>query len=100
MSNNDKAKVNLDLLKKLVSNLEASLTTTEAMNNESDVTEYIVELARGAGLAGAIVQEAGMLVKDIFTLIKISSMPASGSESDMMAELDKLFTPTPKRNAN
>lgn len=93
MSNN--AKVNLDLLKKLVSGLETSLNTAEAMSAETDVIEYIAELARASGLAGVIVQEAGLLVKDIFTLIKLSSMPAGASEGDMMAELDKLLVPPP-----
>jgi hypothetical protein len=101
MSDNDKAKVNLDLLKKLVSGLEKSLGTAEAMNPETgDVTEYIAELARASGLAGVIAQEAGMLVKDIYTLVRMSTMSTGASEGDVMAELDKLFAPAPKRNAN
>jgi hypothetical protein len=101
MSNNDKAKVNLDLLKKLVSGLEKSLGTAEAMNPETgDITEYISELARASGLAGVIAQEAGMLVKDIYTLVRMSTMSAGAPEGDIMAELDKLLGPTPKRNAN
>ena len=96
------AKVNLDLLKKLVSELERSLDAADLFEvNEVTVTDYITELARASGLAGVVMQEANMLVKDIYTLVRLAQGPAPVSESDAMAEIEKLFNlPGTKRNAN
>jgi hypothetical protein len=102
MPKQEQARVNLDLLKKLVSELEKSLETADSISN-ADVTSHIAELARASGLAGVIMQESGMLVKDIYTLIKMASGGAPISETEVMGELEKLFgggTPPPKRNTN
>jgi hypothetical protein len=98
MSN--KNKVNLELLKRLVSELEKSTETAAAMTTEKDITEYITELARATGLAGVLMQEAHMVIKDIYQIIKLSQGPESISDQDMMAELEKIIGSAPKRNTN
>ena len=96
-----KAKVNLDLLKKLVSELEKSLDAADAISSDADTTNYVAELARASGLASVVMQEGSMLVKDVYTLIKLASGPGQPSEGEVMAELEKLFGGAPpKRNTN
>jgi hypothetical protein len=98
-----KQKVNLTLLKKLVGELEKSLAAADALADsvgETTTVEYITEMARASGLAGIITQEDSMLIKDIYTLIRLSQGPTSSSESDVMAELDKILGPAPKRSSN
>lgn len=72
-----KAKVNLDLLKKLVGELESSLQNSEAV--KSDNNEYVVELSKAAGLAAGVMQEASLLVLDIHALTQLS--PGKSKES-------------------
>jgi len=101
----DKAKINLSLLKKLVSELEKSVELLEGIpiDKEEGLVNYITEVARASGLAGIVVQEAKMLVKDMYTLIQLASGPTPPSESDVIAELDKMFRGGPpggKHNAN
>ena len=96
------ARVNLDLLKKLVSELEKSIEVADLIEvNEASITDYITELARASGLAGVIMQEANMLVKDIYTQVRLAQGPAPVSEADIMTEIDKLLGPTgAKRSSN
>jgi hypothetical protein len=97
-------KVNLDLIKKLVSELEKSVETADSISTEdnaNDVVEYIAELARASGLAGVVMQEAHMLVKDLYTLVRLVQGPTAPSESEVMAEIEKIFGgPGAKRNTN
>jgi hypothetical protein len=96
-----KAKVNLDLLKRLVSELEKSLDAADAISSDPDANSYVTELARASGLASVIMQESSMLVKDVYILIQQSSGGGAPSEGEVMAELSKLFGgPPPKRNSN
>jgi len=87
-----KDKVNLDLLKKLVSELESILTIAEA-HPETDVKGYVAELAKASGLASVVSQEAYMVVKDIYTIIKLStSGPPAGDVDNLMSELEKVYS--------
>jgi Mg-chelatase subunit ChlI len=98
MSN--KTKVNLELLKRLHSELEKSVETAASMTTDKDITEYITELARASGLAGVLMQEAHMVIKDIYQLIRVAQGPETISDQDMMAELEKIIGSAPKRNTN
>lgn len=84
-------KVNLTLLKKLVGELEASLTTAESIKSSvnSDVNEYIIEMSKAAGLCAGVMSEAGMLVGDVQTMVMSVQNPAS-AKSDL---LDKILGP-------
>ena len=95
-------KVNLDLLKKLVSELEKSLEVASLIEpSESSAMEYITEMARASGLAGVVMQEANLLVKDIYTLVRLASTPSPVAEADVMSEIDKILgSPGTKRNTN
>ena len=65
--------VNFNILKKLVSELEKSLTISDNIaDTKADVVDYIAELARAVGLASIITQEGGMLIKDITTYFNFS----------------------------
>lgn len=59
--------VNLDLLKKLVSELDALIQSSEDLKKASvfDKDQYLVELSKAAGVCSGIFQESALLVADI-----------------------------------
>ena len=79
-------KVDLDLLKKLVSELEASLTAAEGIKERKDnVKDYIVELSKAQGLAAGVMKESSLLIMDIQALV--SSVQAPSSKGDLISQL-------------
>ncbi len=81
-----KTKVNLDVLKRLVSELETSLTHAESVAKAQNL-DYIVELSKAGGLAAGILTEAGGLMQDIQFLVTGGSGPTSKQQE----LLDKLL---------
>jgi hypothetical protein len=80
-------KVDLTLLKKFVSELELNLTVADGIQvAKGDVSDYLVEMAKSAGLALSISQEATMLVGDINKQMMKIQNPSAGGEL-----LEKLF---------
>jgi hypothetical protein len=77
-----KQKIDLSLLKRLVAELESSLSTVE--NMETDIpaskNELIVEASKAAGLAAGVMQEASMLMGDIHALVEGSMTPKGKNE--------------------
>lgn len=63
----DKDKVDLALMKKLVSELEASLTAADVIL-DTDKDSYFVEMSKSAGLAAGLMQEASLLIMDIYAV--------------------------------
>lgn len=63
----DKEKVDLALVKKLVSELEASLTAADVVL-DADKNAYFVEMSKSAGLAAGLMQEASLLIMDIYSV--------------------------------
>ena len=81
-----KNKVNLDVLKRLVSELETSLVQAEGIA-KTEKLDYVVELSKASGLAAGILTEAGLLMQDIQYLVTgINGPPSSKQEL-----LDKLL---------
>jgi hypothetical protein len=77
------AKIDLTLIKKLLGELETSLATAEGIKAdapESDVTDYIVELSKAAGLAANVMTEAGLLTGDIAAAIRSCQANPSGKD--------------------
>lgn len=62
-----KPEVDLTLLKRLVAELDAQITTVKALraNSKPDKVELNVEGSKAIGLASGIMQEAALLVMDI-----------------------------------
>jgi hypothetical protein len=94
-------KINLKLLKQLVSQLESTLDKANKIReDEGDIVEYIVDLSMATGLAAGIMSEAGMLIGDIQSQILSLQSPAAikavASQSDLF---DKLF-PNPNKGGN
>lgn len=86
------SKVNLALLKRLVSELEASVNTADAIktavdSGEGKDHEYIVEMSKAAGLAAGVMSESSMLIMDIQSLVQKVQAPTP-LKSDF---LDKLM---------
>jgi len=80
-------KIDLKLLKKFVSELELNLSVADGIHvAKGDVSDYLVELAKSAGLALSISQEATMLVGDINKQMMKIQNPSAGGEL-----LEKLF---------
>lgn len=89
------SKVDLTLVKRLVSELEAQLAVAEASKTEgSDPNTYIVEMAKGAGIANVISAEGTALVGDIALMV---STPKGKSLSDL---LGPILGPGKLPNAN
>lgn len=74
-----KNKVNLDTLKRLVSELELSLTQAENIA-KAEKLDYIVELSKASGLAAGVLTEAGLLMQDIQHLVTGVNMPPSSKQ--------------------
>lgn len=77
-----KNKVDLATLKRLVAELEATLSAAEGIQTDvaSDKVEFIVEANKATGLAAGIMMEAGMLMGDIQQLIQGTSAPATKAD--------------------
>jgi hypothetical protein len=74
-------KIDLSLLKQLVGELENALTTAESIKSDDAASnhnnDYIVEMAKSAGLCAGIAEESAMLVMDIRSVVRASQMPTS-----------------------
>jgi len=82
------AKVDLDLLKRLVGELESALAISETIReDELDLNEYIIEMSKAAGLAAGIMQEATGLVGDIQMTVRIAQGPSSKDKEDPLTKL-------------
>ena len=83
-------KIDLKLIKKLLGELEVSLESADGIKTaKGDVTDYIVELSKSAGLAAGIMQEASMLVMDVQSQALAVQSPAP-PKTDV---LEKLLGP-------
>jgi len=96
MSN--KQQVSLVLLKKLVGELETSLNIANNISADTELQthEFISELARASGLANVVMQEAHLLVKDIYQLIRWYQTPTS-AEAEIF---QKIFDPASVKDKN
>jgi hypothetical protein len=84
-------KVDLTLLKKLIGELEISLATADTIKSGVATTnnhDYIIEMAKAAGLAAGTMQEAALIVSDISVLTAGVQGPAAVKSGDF---LDKLL---------
>lgn len=81
-----KNKVDLDQLKRLVAELESTLSAAEniATDVKADRVEYVVEMNKATGLAAGIMMEAGILMGDVQQLIQGAGTP---SKSDFLEKL-------------
>jgi hypothetical protein len=79
-------KVDLDLLKRLVAELEISLNTAYGIKTDlkSEKEEYVIEMSKATGLASGVMTEAALIVGDIQHLL---TQPGSKS----MDLLDKIM---------
>ena len=89
VKNKVEPKVDLSLVKRLMTELEAAIATAEKMPHEDKMTknEWIIELSKAQGLALSVMTEASLLVGDIQHLI--GGAPALGSLPKLDL-LDKL----------
>jgi hypothetical protein len=84
-----KNKIDLDTLKRLVAELESTLSAAENITTDvkADKVEFVVEMSKAAGIAAGIMMEAGGVMGDIQQLVMGVNAPA---KSDL---LDKLLGP-------
>lgn len=90
------SKINLKLLKQLVGELEASLATAEGIKSSEtgELTDYVVELSKAAGLASGIATESSMLVADVQSIVM--SATGGGPQAPKMDFLEKILGPLKK----
>ena|ERR1700735_4366880 len=94
------SKISLEFLNRLVAEINNDIKAAETMSS-SDSNDVVLKLSRTAGLLSMLVQEGGLLIKDVFTAVQIIQQTGS-LNSDPIADLDTLLgniTP-PKRSAN
>jgi len=77
-----KNKVDLTVLKRLVAELESTLSTAEGIQTDvaADKVEFVVEANKATGLAAGIMMEAGLLMGDIQNLLQGASAPSVKSD--------------------
>lgn len=65
-------KINLSLLKQLVSELETALTLAENIRKDPDrpPTDYVIEMSKAVGLVMGVNLESSMLVGDFQTVMQ------------------------------
>lgn len=83
-----KSKVDLTVLKRLVSELEAELATADGIKTDvsADKVEWLVSLNKATGLAAGILTEAGLLMGDIQQLV--AGGPSAGApDKDFLNKL-------------
>lgn len=75
-------KIELDTIKRLMAELESTLSTAENISTDvkADRVEYVVEMNKATGLAAGIMMEAGLLMGDIQQLIQGAGAPASKAD--------------------
>ncbi len=83
-----KAKIDLTILKRMVSELESSIQKAEAITGttSADKVETIVELNKATGLAAGVLTEAGLLMADIQHLVA-GGATSESSKQDFIKQL-------------
>jgi len=76
----DKKPVDLTLLKRLVSELETTLTASEAIDSKANKNELVVEMSKAAGIAAGVMNEAAALIGDIQYVAGSAGTVASGQD--------------------
>jgi hypothetical protein len=86
-----KMKVDLSILKRLVTELANSLDSADQLKSSQTATmaDYVTEMSKAAGLAAGIIQEGSFLVGDIQTAVRYSQQPAPAKSDDF---LDKILS--------
>ena|SRR5271157_238706 len=84
-----KAKIDLTILKRMVSELESSIQRAEAItgSTKEDKVETIVELNKATGLAAGVLTEAGLLMGDIQHLVAGGAASSEASKQDFIKQL-------------
>lgn len=80
-------RVDLTVLKRLVSELESELAVAEGIKTDvnADRVEWIVSLNKATGLAAGILSESGLLMGDIQQLM--SGGPAASDKTDFLNKI-------------
>lgn len=86
--------IDLSLLKRLVNELENSLNLSMKIKETNNSADFIVEMAKTAGIAAGIVKEASLLVGDI---AQVASAPIS-KLSDLTGMMSTSVKSTTNKN--
>ena len=84
------AKVDLRMLKRFVSELEAALEAAEKTKAEkTDKEKYTIEMCKALGLVMGVVTEGTMLIGDLQNVISQSGLPPINKEEILAKILGK-----------
>lgn len=85
-------KVNLSLLKRLVSELENSLASADKFESagEGGNADVIIELSKATGITSGILQEAALLMGDIQAVVRSHSNMSPSKEDPLEKILGSL----------
>lgn len=76
-------KVDLSLIKRLVSELDLQLKSAELASSSEEKTDYAVELAKAIGLCTAMSEESKLLINDI----KVTAVLGSQATEDLLSTI-------------
>lgn len=99
-------KVDLTLLKQLVSALEASLDAAEEIKKtavagtKDNVREYIIEMSKAQGVAAGIMREATGVIGDILNVVDYNTMGSPPSKTAAVEEILKKMGIKDSGNTN
>lgn len=82
-----KNKIDLSLLKRLVSELDSLIASAEGMSTDikADKNEWVLELSKATGVAASVMTEAGLLIGDIQQ--EIVGVPPAEGKQDVLAKI-------------
>jgi len=85
----EQLKVNLNLLKKLLHELEGALNTSNSIREEQlSIDDYIVEMSKAQGLTIGIVKEASLIITDIQYLTNsLQQLADKGPPNDLLEKI-------------
>jgi hypothetical protein len=87
-----KKTINLDLIRKLVDELENSLTkANEIMEVRGDVQDYIVECSKATGLAAGVMQESTFLISDIQLMLRTNTQSGLQLKKGSIESLEDIL---------
>lgn len=92
--------VDLTLIKKLVAELESSLNVAKLHLKDNNRNDFIIEMAKSAGVTSGIIAEAYMLVGDISKeSIGVSGQPTNKDDPfGALLGLSKKINSDPENN--
>ena len=85
-------KINLDLVKAILAELEADLVSAEKIRETgTDPQAYVIQLSRAIGLASGVSQEALMLIADMNKLVQMAAAATQSNDKSVLEDIKQAL---------